>query len=303
MSTQQHHVQDLMTPYWYPTLPLTIFVTICQFGSAYISLQMSWWMWILMTYVCGATVSHAVLVLLHDYGHHLCFSQPYRKWNIFLAIGCSLPLGLPISIPFTEFHRVHHQSLCLQWQDPDVPTDLEIKIFDGMGWFGKFLWLLFQPIIYSLRPSMIRLQIQQQGLLFINVLLVLSLHVGLYHYHLSWISAYLVLSTIWSQSLHPCGMHVVFEHYPISLTPNTRPQKYKTFSYYGWWNIFFLNLGMHREHHDYPTIPWFRLSEVRKRLPHRYPEDGSVQSLWTVFMRFVFDPHITLKNRATSFLK
>ena len=37
----------------------------------------------------------------------------------------------------------------------------------------------------------------------------------------------------------------------------------ETFSYYGKLNLLTFNVGYHNEHHDFPSVPWHRLPQIR----------------------------------------
>jgi len=306
MTTRALRLAELSRPTPWRTFPLAMMLSLGQIGIAYyVSLCFnSTTILILSSYIVGAFFSHALTVVLHEFGHNLCFAS--RSANHVGGILLSVPLGLPVSRPFIEFHRYHHIDLCIQTMDPDVPLPAEIWVFDSFGWVGKLIWLILQPILYSVRPMVMGLPIRDIISQVINVGLVIIWHALLFYIidPSGRMSLYLIMSTIFASSLHPAGMHILFEHYPISLPAgSTAPQTYKTFSYYGWFNYLCLGLGYHREHHDFPMVPCYHLPEIRTLFPERFPEDGCVRSLWTVFTTFVFDPKITLHNRASSFAK
>ena len=57
--------------------------------------------------------------------------------------------------------------------------------------------------------------------------------------------------------------------------------------------------GYHVEHHDFPTIPWTRLPQVRKIAPEFYAHLTSYPSWCHVIWRFVFDPAVGAKGVMT----
>ena len=54
----------------------------------------------------------------------------------------------------------------------------------------------------------------------------------------------------------PLGARWIQEHY-------TFVQGQETYSYYGILNRLAFNIGYHNEHHDFMTIPWYRLGRLR----------------------------------------
>ena len=73
----------------------------------------------------------------------------------------------------------------------------------------------------------------------------------------------------------------------------------ETFSYYGKLNRLTFNVGYHNEHHDFPSVPWIRLPQIRAVAPEFY-EDLTAHTSWTrLLFRFLFDPEITLYSRMT----
>jgi sphingolipid delta-4 desaturase len=71
----------------------------------------------------------------------------------------------------------------------------------------------------------------------------------------------------------------------------------ETYSYYGTLNGVSFNVGYHNEHHDFPSIPWNRLPELKKMAPSYYDSLKSHQSWTKLFFRFLFDNNITLYSR------
>jgi fatty acid desaturase len=67
----------------------------------------------------------------------------------------------------------------------------------------------------------------------------------------------LVASFFFSVGLHPLGARWIQEHY---LTKGEQ----ETYSYYGVFNKVAFNVGYHNEHHDFPSVPWNKLPQIRK---------------------------------------
>jgi sphingolipid 4-desaturase/C4-monooxygenase len=101
---------------------------------------------------------------------------------------------------------------------------------------------------------------------------------------------YLVASFFMSIGFHPLGARWVQEHYVFFPGQSTS-------SYYGPANHLALNIGYHNEHHDFPSVPWNRLPELRKAAPEAYDSLRSHRSYTRVLLQFLFDPEISLFSR------
>ncbi len=73
----------------------------------------------------------------------------------------------------------------------------------------------------------------------------------------------------------------------------------ETASYYGALNRVALNVGYHNEHHDFPSVPWNRLPQVRAMAPEFY-DTLKWRASWTrLMMEFIFDKRYSLYSRVT----
>jgi sphingolipid 4-desaturase/C4-monooxygenase len=57
------------------------------------------------------------------------------------------------------------------------------------------------------------------------------------------------------------------------------------------------NVGYHNEHHDFPSIPWNKLPQIKKAAPSYYDSLHSHKSWTVLFFRFLFDKEISLFSR------
>ncbi len=92
---------------------------------------------------------------------------------------------------------------------------------------------------------------------------------------------YLVESSFFAGSLHPCAAHFIAEHYLFGGIQQ------ETWSYYGPLNILCYNVGYHNEHHDFPSVPWTRLPALRKLAPEFYDCLPSHSSWPLVTLQFI----------------
>ena len=101
---------------------------------------------------------------------------------------------------------------------------------------------------------------------------------------------FLLLSFFFSVGLHPLGARWIQEHY---LTHGEQ----ETYSYYGPLNKVAFNVGYHNEHHDFPSVTWDKLPQIRKNAPEFYNTLAYHKSWTKLFFRFLFDREISLYSR------
>jgi len=172
----------------------------------------------------------------------------------------------------------------------------------------------FQILFYALRPGFIRSQkptiyhlINAVFILFADFLLVKFA---------GWKPLlYLLFSSFFAGSLHPCAAHFIAEHYLMSEVASevevpelaglssaemdhVRELSQETTSYYGWLNILCYNVGYHNEHHDFPSVPWTRLPQLRE-LAKEFYDPLPVHKSWPIVTwKFITDPRVGMWSRA-----
>ena len=101
---------------------------------------------------------------------------------------------------------------------------------------------------------------------------------------------YFVFSFFFSIGLHPLGARWIQEHFLVA-----PPQE--TYSYYGPLNILALNVGYHNEHHDFPSVPWKKLPELKAAAPEFYDNLIYHKSWVRLWLTFLTDPGLSLYSR------
>src|SRR3989442_12524879 len=67
-----------------------------QIGLALLVAPLPWYAWLATAYVAGATIDHALWVLIHECAHNLVL--PSRLGNRFVALAANLPLVFPAAM-------------------------------------------------------------------------------------------------------------------------------------------------------------------------------------------------------------
>jgi sphingolipid delta-4 desaturase len=265
----------------------TVVLVAAQFALALLVGGRSWMIWLPCAYVAGATIDHALWVLIHECSHNLMFRS--RTANRVLAIVANLPLVLPAAISFCKYHLLHHRHIGELDLDAGVPGPTESRVI-GRSAFAKTMWVTgFALVMGIVRP------LRLKGVEFLDrwTLLNIAAEIACMAAFVYWAGAapmkYLVASTLFAIGLHPLGARWIQEHF--ALAPGQ-----ETYSYYGPLNKVSFNVGYHNEHHDIITVPWSRLPEVRRLAPEFYEGLHAYQSWTALLVRFVRDRNITLFN-------
>jgi len=271
--------------------PLTIFAIIAlvlfQTLMGWAVEGQSWWIVLAAAYILGAFADHALFVMIHECSHRLIFKSPVA--NRLAGIFANMPLIFPSSVSFERYHIKHHSFQGVHELDGDLPNHWEARLIDNY-FIGKVIWLLFYPFFQLFRISRLKeikpfdKWIALNWLVQIVFVTAVTLFIG------PKALVFMVLSFFFSVGLHPLGARWIQEHY---LTHGEQ----ETYSYYGVLNHVAFNVGYHNEHHDFPSIPWNRLPEIRHTAPAFY-NSLSYHTSWTkLFFRFLFDKEISLYSR------
>lgn len=249
-----------------------------------------WWQVLAVAYAVGAFASHTLFVCIHEATHHLIFRT--KRANLGAALLANLPSLVPTALSFRHYHLKHHSFQGVEELDADLPSRWEARLI-GSYCVGKAFWLLGFPIFQSLRTlrvTQVKAFDRWTALNFV-VQAVFSASVGLLW---GWGSLGYLLASFWfSVGLHPLGARWIQEHWL------TLDEEQETYSYYGPMNILNLNVGYHNEHHDFPSVPWHALPEVKRLAPEFYDTLHSHNSMTRLFFQFLFAQEISLFSRMT----
>jgi len=263
------------------------FVVTLQFSISYFLSSQPWWLALLIAYAVGAFANHSLYVLIHESTHNLVFKN--RTMNFISGIIADLPNVLPSAISFRQYHLKHHSFQGHYDLDADIPSRWEAKLI-GNSFAGKALWLLLFPLFQSLRTPRFKEIPFFSKWIAINMAAVFLADILVIYFWGFTSFLYLVFSFFFSIGLHPLGARWIQEHYLVS-----SPQE--TYSYYGKLNILALNVGYHNEHHDFPSVPWNKLPEIRS-IAGEYYNSLYYHNSWSrLFFKWLSDPGLSLFSR------
>src|SRR3569833_156035 len=272
--------------------PMTIFAIIglvaFQVVLAWFVREQSWWWVFGAAYLLGAFADHALFVMIHECTHKLLFKNPNaNRWASMFA---NMPQIFPSAISFEKYHIKHHAFQGIHELDADLPNRWEAKLINN-SFFGKALWLLFFPVFQITRVSRLKEIAPVDGRIITNFAIQIAFTTAIWYFMGFHAVAFLFLSFMFSVGLHPLGGRWIQEHY-LSIS-----EEQETYSYYGPLNTVAFNVGFHNEHHDFPSIPWNKLPQIRKTAPEYY-DTLHYHTSWTkLFFKFLFDREISLFSR------
>src|SRR5579871_2861302 len=283
---QHPDVRKLIGKNW-TTIFAIIGIVALQVVLAWFVSDKSWWIVVGAAYLIGAFADHALFVMIHECAHHLLFKN--RSANRLAGILANLPQLFPSSISFERYHIKHHSFQGVHELDADLPNRWEAKLINNY-FFGKVIWLLLYPLFQTFRISRLKEIKPVDKWIVLNFVLEAIFITAICFLFGTKAILFLLFSFFFSVGLHPLGARWIQEHY---LTHNEQ----ETYSYYGVLNTVAFNVGYHNEHHDFPSIPWNKLPEIRKTAPAYYDSLASHRSWTKLFFRFLFDKEISLFSR------
>jgi sphingolipid delta-4 desaturase len=272
------------------TAAIMVLVVALQIGLAAAMGRMGlsfWWAAILLAYAVGAFANHCLYVVIHDATHKLIFRSRFA--NALVAIVGDLPNLLPGAVGFSICHLAHHARQGDYRSDADLANKWEARLI-GNRWYGKALWLLAFPLFQLTRPMRLEAITVITPSSIVSLAVCAAFDVALV-YVLGWNALlYLAASMVFSIGLHPLGSRWIQEHFTLD------PEQ-ETASYYGALNRVALNVGYHNEHHDFPSVPWNRLPQIRVMAPEFYNTLAPSGSWFSLWLTFIFDRRYSLYSR------
>ena len=246
-----------------------------------------WWLVLVLAYVVGAVATHALAMMIHECAHNLLFKR--KNWNFLAGIVANLPMVVPSAIFFKRYHLKHHAFQGSYALDGDIASAWEARLI-GHSSVRKTLWMLFLPFFQMIRIWRLQEIKIWDGWLWLNIAAMIGADVAVFLYLGPVAFFYLVASLFFAVGLHPVGARWIQEHYLVDA-----PQE--TYSYYGPLNRVAINVGYHNEHHDFPSVPWHRLPQVRHMASEWY-DSLAYHTSWTkLLIRFIVDPNLSLYSR------
>jgi sphingolipid delta-4 desaturase len=259
-----------------------------QWTLAWLLHEQPWPLILLVAYLGGAVVNHALYVLIHEATHNLIFATPIL--NKIAGLICDFALIAPSAMSFRRYHLLHHQHLNKMRMDPDVVSPLEGRLV-GHGPIRKTLWLSLLSVSQALRPLKVPGHSFLDPWMLANLALQLGVNYALWLY-VGWGGLmYLFLSTFFALGLHPLGGRWIQEHYSLMGKPQ------ETYSYYGPLNWVMLNMGFHNEHHDFPMVAWRKLPQLSRMAPEFYQPLFAYRSYTRLILKFICDKKLSPLSR------
>ncbi len=248
-----------------------------QIGLTHWAGTLSWSSALLLAYLVGAFVAHALGVLVHEASHNLVFRSIAA--NKLLAIAANVPLGAPAAIEFRAQHALHHRHLGdADGSDTQAPTRHEARVVRS-AW-AKLASFTLGRFYFRSRPAnhvhVDRWMVLNWAACLAYGALVLA-SFGVKSFVFGLVAALVAFGP------HALGARRIAEHL-------TARRGQPTNSYYGGLNRLSFDVGYHVEHHDFPNIPWRRLRALRRIAPEAYEPLFTVRSWTRLMVSYVFDP-------------
>ncbi len=269
------------------TFWITFGIVAFQVAAAWLLSASPWWIIVPAGILVGAFANHALWVIIHECTHNLVFKSPTA--NVLTGMLANFPIVVPSSVFFQRYHMKHHAYLGVYEHDADVPNIWEANLV-GNSAIRKTIWLFLFPLVQLTRPPRLKELRPIDKWVVINFVIQMAFNAAVFMLLGPGALAYLFVSFFFSVGGHPLGARWIQEHYVMFPGQETN-------SYYGWLNRFQLNIGYHNEHHDFPSVPWNRLPELKRAAPEAYDTLKNHPSWGKLLWWFITDPKVSLYTR------
>jgi sphingolipid delta-4 desaturase len=256
-----------------------------QVSGAWLLADQSWWLIFAIAYFVGAFIDHALFVMIHECAHRLLFKN--QAANRLAGIFANIPQVFPSSVSFERYHIKHHSFQGVHELDADLPNRWEARLINNY-FVGKAIWFLFYPFFQAFRVSRLKEIKPFDGWIALNWGVQILFVATVWYFLGVKAVVFLTASFFFSVGLHPLGGRWIQEHY---LTHGEQ----ETYSYYGPLNTVAFNVGYHNEHHDFPSVPWNKLPQIKNTAPVFYDSLASHRSWTKLWLRFW--SRVVRKNR------
>jgi sphingolipid delta-4 desaturase len=233
----------------------------------------------------GGSLSSFMAIALHECTHDLVSDNPLVCK--FFALLCNVGTPIPIAMSFRRYHADHHAYQGCELRDPDMPLSWERHLIDGT-FLSKLLWLIIYPVMYGVRATVRGRSVTPLEIL--NLAFTVLVDIAVLSFWGLRSMTYLLIAFSFGYTFHPVAAHFLQEHYTFA-------DGQETYDYYGWANTYFLNMGFHNEHHDFPAIPGSRLPFVTLIASEYYRPMKSHRSWRNVIWSFLTDSNIGPQSR------
>jgi len=264
-----------------------LFLVGFQVTGAWFFSDKPWWVIFVVSYFVGAFADHALFVMIHECAHRLLFKS--QAANRLAGIFANMPQVFPSSVSFERYHIKHHSFQGVHELDADLPNRWEARLIDNY-FVGKAIWFLFYPFFQAFRVARLKEIKPFDGWIALNWGVQILFVATVWYFLGVKAVVFLTASFFFSVGLHPLGGRWIQEHY---LTHGEQ----ETYSYYGPLNAVAFNVGYHNEHHDFPSVPWNKLPQIKNTASVFYDSLASHRSWTKLWLRFLFDREISLWSR------
>ena len=186
---------------------------------------------VVLAYVLGGTVTSIAGLAIHECAHNLAAETGLG--NRLVGFLANSVIFFPIAASFKRYHLMHHTFQGVTTKDPDLPLPFEYKLVRGSS-FLKFIWMSLYALWYVVRGAAMQKTPTNWELM--NWVFCIVNDTILYNAFGYKPMIYMVLSLILGYGCHPGAAHFIQEHF-------TFDSGQETYSYYGWMNTFWFNVG------------------------------------------------------------